>query len=187
VTKLRRGFTLVELLVVIFVIGLLMGILIPTVSYAYRRVAINRTKSTLALCRSAIETYRNTHNRLPWVKPTDVKPLMLAGKSDQVEIKTPAVLAELRGRGTVNRTTDYLAGLAPQFVKDLGGGPTLVDAWGAEIRFRVEAASGEAAFWSLGPDGLDQTADGTSPDPAGQPGIYFLFSSGDIGDDIRGM
>ena len=183
---LPRAFTLVELLVVISIIGILVGILVPAISHAISEATRLRAQAVLDKCSAALGMYRNDHSGLPWTKAAEVKALMSAGKAAQVEIKTSAVLAELRGRGSLNKTADYLSGLESRHVQDLGAGPTLVDAWGREIRFRVDPATGEPVVWSVGPNGVDETNNGVSPDPVGQPQIYYVFTVGKGGDDLRG-
>ncbi len=72
----RRGFTLIELLVVIGIIGILVGLLLPAVSYA--REAGRRTQCLANLRQLAIATehYHDTHGcyppgRIPSFDPRD--------------------------------------------------------------------------------------------------------------------
>jgi hypothetical protein len=107
---------------------------------------------------------------------------MLAGKSDEVEIKTPSVYSELKGLGpNVNKIQDYIGKVQSKFVKDLGSGDTLVDLWGTEIVFRVNPDGLEPVIWSFGDNKVDDTnfanyfAGETGKykyTPPGAPGVY---------------
>jgi type II secretory pathway pseudopilin PulG len=170
-------------LIVICILGILMGILFPTIAAIINKGYYARTGGLINKCRVACEHYRNDLGEYPWLKSSEVKKKMAAGLPAQVEIRTVDVLAELRGRGTRNKKTDYLAGLEGRFARDLGSGPTLVDAWGREIFFRVNPDGMEAVIWSTGRNGVEETNDGTSPDPVRLPKIYYIFTNGDTGDD----
>lgn len=67
----RRGFTLVEVLVVIGIIVLLMGILIPMVNRAYTNAARTRSVADLAMLSTALEAYNHDFNSYPAVDETD--------------------------------------------------------------------------------------------------------------------
>ena len=108
---------------------------------------------------------------------------MAASLPGEVEILTVKVLAELRGQGEVNKITDYLGGIDAASMKDLGSGRTLVDPWGREYLIRVNPRAMSSVVWSRGRNGADETNDGASSDPVKMPKIYYVFRSGDEGDD----
>ena len=60
-----RGFTLIELMFVVAVIGILAGIAIPNFLEAQTRSKIARVKSDLALSQNALESYYLDHNVYP--------------------------------------------------------------------------------------------------------------------------
>jgi type II secretory pathway pseudopilin PulG len=173
-----------ELLIVIAVLGILLGILLPSISWAIRRTQVGVSRGAVMKCLEAAGRYRQDHRRYPWCRQADVEKLMREGRPDLVEIRTSEVFAELRGRGSVNRRTDYLQGLPPRLISDLGAGPTLVDAWGREIVIRVSPGDSRPVVYSVGPNGQDETADGTSPEPLKQPDSYYLFKRPGPSDDV---
>jgi len=178
------GFSLVELLIVISILGILAGMLLPVVGAIMRRKRIALTRMLVIQCQGAVQQFEGDFNRRPWCERSKVKGYMEASKPHLVEIRTVDVLAELRGRGEVNRVENYLRGLEGRFVRDLGCGETLVDAWGREIIFRVDVDDTRPQVYSLGPNGKDETGDGTSTDPTGLPPIYYLIEAPGDSDDI---
>src|SRR5690349_12068344 len=58
----RRGFTLIELIVVILIILLLIGILIPVLSYAKRLANNSATAATLQTISTGLENYATGFN-----------------------------------------------------------------------------------------------------------------------------
>jgi hypothetical protein len=99
-----------------------------------------------------------------------------------VKIDGKEVYAELRGLpgAKLNTAKDYLGEVQKRFLKK----GALVDEWGCEILFRVDPKTDQAVIWSCGPNGIDETNDGDSPDPAEFPKGYYWFGKGDTGDDI---
>jgi prepilin-type N-terminal cleavage/methylation domain-containing protein len=179
----RKAFTLIELLIVICILGILMGMVMPIIGAALRRQAVAKTETLVGVCKVACEEYVGEINVYPWCKPVDVRKHMAASRPDLVEIKTRDVYLELSGQGKRNSKENYLDSVHRGMIKDLGSGRTLVDAWGHEIRFRVNLKTGRPVIWSLGPNGKDETNDGTTSDPVKEPQIYYLFTSGGNGDD----
>jgi prepilin-type N-terminal cleavage/methylation domain-containing protein len=61
----RKGFTLVELLVVIVIIVTLMAILVPVVSSVRKKAVKLEAKNSLTALMQAVDAYYNTYNILP--------------------------------------------------------------------------------------------------------------------------
>jgi general secretion pathway protein G len=57
----RHGFTLVEILIVVVILGILAAIVIPQFSNASQEASINRVKADLQTMRSQIELYKIQH------------------------------------------------------------------------------------------------------------------------------
>jgi general secretion pathway protein G len=63
--KNQRGFTLVELLIVVTIIGILAGIAVVNVRHAKRKASENVLKANLALMRKAIDDYYADKQKFP--------------------------------------------------------------------------------------------------------------------------
>ena len=62
----NRGFTLVELMVVISIIALLVGILLPAISRARDNAKIGQSKSNIRNIKTAHDMYSNDHKGMMW-------------------------------------------------------------------------------------------------------------------------
>lgn len=63
--KARKGFTLVEILIVVVILGILAAIVIPQFSQASTEAKLNSCRSSLQSLRSQIELYKIQHNDQP--------------------------------------------------------------------------------------------------------------------------
>ncbi len=61
----RRGFTLVELLVVMSIMAILIALLVPVLNAVRRQMSITRTQASIDGISMAIETYRQVQNAYP--------------------------------------------------------------------------------------------------------------------------
>ena len=65
VTNAKTGFSLVEIMIVIVIMGLLLGVGIPTFISQKRQANLNTTKANLAVLSGAIDSYNMEFNNYP--------------------------------------------------------------------------------------------------------------------------
>jgi general secretion pathway protein G len=80
-SQVKRGFTLIEILIVVVILGILAAIVIPQFTNASEQAADSSTRSQLQTIRSQIELYRVQNFELPdltgadpWVDLTSMHP-----------------------------------------------------------------------------------------------------------------
>ena len=61
----KAGFSLVEIMIVILIMGLLLGVGIPTFIGQRRQAALNTTKANLAVLAGAVDSYQMEFNSYP--------------------------------------------------------------------------------------------------------------------------
>lgn len=123
----KTGFTLVEMLVVVAIIGILVGIVIGVSSYSNRKAAINRAIADLERIKTALEEYRLAHGRY-------------FGPASGTII---GPIPDLSVGGV------HMSVALSNYVHDL----RLVDPWGSAYRYSNSAAAPFAyRLWSLGPN-----------------------------------
>ena len=84
--KSRDGFTLIEMLIVIIILGILAMVIIPQITVSQEDAKISALKTNMGGIRSAIELYYAQHNNTyPGVKKVDGT---LADVADAAECKT---------------------------------------------------------------------------------------------------
>ena len=64
-SKTKQGFTLIELLIVIAIIGILMGILIPTISMIRKNGKLTETKDLRNQITAALQEYQTAYREYP--------------------------------------------------------------------------------------------------------------------------
>lgn len=138
-TKARRGFTLIEILLVLAIIGMLAGVTIFAIGGIGKRARVDTSKATLETVSNALDTYQLHVGHYPTEEE---------GNLTALRVK-PAFESEQMG--------------------EKWSGPYLkrqpMDAWNNVLNYeRTMAGTDEEGarpyrLWSNGPDGMSETED----------------------------
>ena len=105
-TRSRRGFTLIEILIVVVILGILAAIVIPQFSSASNEAAISSVRSQLQTLRSQVELYRVQNGQYP-------NNGQIGGFDDEgepIEVTADNGFAQLRSGGYLQRLPEMPAG-----------------------------------------------------------------------------
>jgi general secretion pathway protein G len=175
----RRGFTLVEMLVVIAIIVVLSGLTIAGLGYVNQKQAREQTKVQIGLLQMALEEYKADTGEYPVhaVQSGENGTPEIYDALYPFEADAEVYLSELDPE---NDSQGWLQGQETQ-----GGGLTIYDPWGGEYRYRTNnpnssgesiAANPDFDLWSAGPDGRTNPGSNGDYDPEHPDNL----------DDIRG-
>ena len=142
--RVRRAFTLVELLIVILIIGIIVGLIAAVSKYVLASAAGTKTETTQALVLKAIGAYHDERDAYPEDAADDT------GRMD-------GVITELK---TVSQAKALLA----QFGT---GTDAMVDGWDQNMRYYDnQGMMGRPVIVSSGPDRKFGNPEGTAQEQA---------------------
>ena len=126
----RRGFTLIEIMAVVLIMGLLMGLVGVQVFAQVDKARVTTAKARIAQVESALEFYRMDNGRYP--------------TTDQ------GLISLLRAPTSGPQPRDYPAG------GYLKRSDILEDPWGSPLKYEAPGSHNAHYFdlWSLGADGV---------------------------------
>jgi len=124
-----RGFTLVEMLVVLAILVLLVSMVVPRIIGSQKKADLNAAKTQIGMYKAALERYA-----------IDCKGFPTTEQGLRALVEKPADLDE-----NVAWDGPYVSG-------DIG-----LDPWGNEYQYECEGD--DPRIWSFGPDREDNTAD----------------------------
>jgi prepilin-type N-terminal cleavage/methylation domain-containing protein len=119
--KRYKGFTLVELLVVVVIIAVLMGMLIPAVMRAKVRARIATARADMSNIKGAILSYQTDYSRFPVPRPLWVRKFPVMPIPPPPDFGSPPSLWPMVG-------TNYVPPLPTWALNPLGGDITFGDA-----------------------------------------------------------
>jgi len=155
----KCGFTLVEMLVVIAILGILMAMMVPAAGIIMKKAKIAGVKSDAGVVATALLKYQTEYNRWP-------ESYLLAGEgqTDAAWVNMMAPKPEAKVDNNWKRIVFFEPGGGA-----LDAGGAFVDAWGRAFYFRMDlSGAGEmdnpdvdkggkvrarAVAWSAGEDG----------------------------------
>jgi general secretion pathway protein G len=130
-----RGFTLVEMLVVLAILVLLVGMVAPRVLKSQKKADVNNAKAQIGMFRSCLERYA-----------VDMKDFPTTEEGLAAMVKTPD-------------ESELAANWDGPYVNQ----PTIPkDPWGNDYQYEYPPTNGSGDYpdiWSYGPDGEDDTED----------------------------
>lgn len=149
-----RGFTVIELLVVITVIALLAAILVPVVGSAFRRANEFAIQTEMSQLDQAIEQFKNKYGFYPPnIDPNDVLP---------------------GGIGSAAEMLPYLNRISPNHNEGNGTAGTQLEQWWNTVGVNIDPTKGEdLVFWLTGLAKNKQF-----PLTAGEPAANWLAYDG---------
>ncbi|TVR47758.1 MAG: prepilin-type N-terminal cleavage/methylation domain-containing protein [Planctomycetota bacterium] len=166
-SRLRRGFSLIELLVVMVVITALAGLTYGYIDYARHRSLLAASEGLVQSVATAIVNHQGRYwqfldqGQLRSVPIFDVnRDGLLDGDPVRINAVNPntysASLVASEYPGFLGLTG---VGLPRRNVNELG---QVVDSWGQALRIAFDAqryGANRFGIWSIGPDGVDGTID----------------------------
>jgi prepilin-type N-terminal cleavage/methylation domain-containing protein len=152
-----RGYTLVEMLVVLAIVSILAGLVMAALSAARRHSMVQRTEALLISLRAKVNEYETDFHDYP---KTDGDDALVGGER---------LLAEL---GTKEKNGPYLSLGDLQTCDENGNGVReIADAFGKAIRYLHHRSYGREnpnrrtyRLWSVGADGVDEPLNPSSDD-----------------------
>jgi len=149
--RARGGFTLIELMVAIFIISILIALVIGVGKYVYDESARRETESMQAIAMNAVEKFHEIANQYPRDS---------IGDPPHTE-SLAALLHDLRGEPIENipestsmRIKEVCGQILLEIPSDYFDGTTIKDAWGKQMDYKADGGlGGKPVLISPGPDG----------------------------------
>ena len=171
----RNGFTLIEILVVILILGILIGLIFGSSSYVVDSQARKKARIDVELLKSSVEEYKVRYGSYPHCPSEICTPgeclfLSLAGfHNEKGNLQIPPYQSTLNPNlldydlGAYNpseippATHEGKQGLLAWFAELLGKDVAFKDSWGNEYVYECPREDGASGFriYSLGPDGKE--------------------------------
>jgi prepilin-type N-terminal cleavage/methylation domain-containing protein len=157
----HRGYTLVEMLVVLFIISVLAGLLLGGLSAARRHNQIQRQEFQINTLKARLIEYETDHRDFPLTQGgADDKSALIGG-----EVLRRELMREDKG-GPYLKGNEYRSG-----DNDGNGDQEILDVWGRPIRYlhhksylRENPCKRTFRLWSAGPDGISDPLEPNSDD-----------------------
>jgi type II secretion system protein G len=141
----NTGFTLIEILIVVIILGILAAIVIPQFTSASNDARKSNVSSTLQTLRSQVELYKLQHNdNLPNLTDTN-NWAYLTSKTDVNSSLTPATGAVTFGPYMQDVPINALTGTKPPVIKNGDGSAAVA---GADYIYDYNGGNGTGRMWA---------------------------------------
>jgi prepilin-type N-terminal cleavage/methylation domain-containing protein len=161
------GFTLIELMVVIFIIGIMVALVVGVGKYVFDEAARKETRATLALVQAAVDDFREITGDYP----ADSEPASTCDDNSAAllvwwfqcngvaQAATIPPLTDAQARQVQAKCRDDCLLKLPGDALDATG-QTIQDAWGTSLTYDADGGfGGKAVVISAGPDVTSDTDD----------------------------
>ena len=168
---MKKGFTLVEMLVVITILGILMAMMIPAAGMILKRAKVAQAKSDAGVVASVMLKYFSEYNRVPgfYVDETKAGNPHLTDKN-WVEVMSPTP-GGIPNKDNVKRVIFFEGGGGSLGDEKSEFPGAFIDSWGKLYEYQVDedrdgnidhpnggnAIRARSIAWSGGPDGKTDT------------------------------
>ena len=168
---MKKGFTLVEMLVVITILGILMAMMVPAAGMILKRAKVAQAKSDAGVVASVMLKYFAEYNRVPgfYVDETKAGNPHLTDKN-WVEVMSPTP-GGIPNKDNVKRVIFFEGGGGSLGDEKSEFPGAFIDSWGKLYEYQVDedrdgnidhpnggnAIRARSIAWSGGPDGKTDT------------------------------
>lgn len=171
---MKKGFTLVEMLVVIAILGILMAMMVPAAGMILRRARVAQAKADAGVVTTVMMKYHAEYNRWPDFYKTEAEqdqPHLTDGGWVSVMSPAPRQVGDPPSADNFKGIVFFSPGGGVLGDADSAYPGGFLDPWGNAFEYQVDAdqdesighPSGEgtirarAIAWSRGPDGKSET------------------------------
>lgn len=175
-TSAARGFTLVEMLVVVAIIAILASILIPSVGAAQKSAKKRKAEVECNAIKTAIESFFSDFKYMPWEEGSGKGQFVGADKWAEDAESQKAVMAFLRGENKLGKAYLEVSSRDSKASADADDEGVFYDPWknpyrigidrnlDQQIEYKGKSYKTRVLVFSLGPDGEEFDGSGKDDD-----------------------
>ncbi|MFA5147560.1 MAG: type II secretion system protein GspG [Candidatus Omnitrophota bacterium] len=149
----KRGFTIIELIVVMTIIMMLAGLVAGAASSARQRALIARTRSMIAAIETGLGMFQSDLGGYPISGNTNLYTCLMTNSGGTYMLGTVSM--------TVVPTSNWAGPYMIFKDNDLTGGNTIIDAWGTALTYTRPDTTHGGNYVDIISNGPDKAAGGT--------------------------
>ncbi|MFA5335662.1 MAG: type II secretion system protein GspG [Candidatus Omnitrophota bacterium] len=152
----KKGFTIIELIVVMTIIMMLAGLVAGAASSARQRALVARTRSMIAAIETGLGMFQSDLGGYPNSGNTNLYTCLMTNNS-----VPPGTYRVGAADVTVLPTSNWAGPYMIFKDNDLTGGNTIIDAWGTPLTYTSPDTSHTGSYIDITSNGPDKAAGGT--------------------------